>query len=96
MSYLRLLHFVRNDREWLYIPLHKFYNKKRNLLKTVALRVRAPSSPPKFAPHYLATNFGEVSPYKNINHIGGPASLYPLPVSIIIIFVYVYFCQMIR
>ncbi len=33
----------------LYISLHKFYNKKRNLLKTVALRVKGiltPSSPP--------------------------------------------------
>ena len=33
----------------LYISLHKFYKKKRNLLKTVALRVKGnltPSSPP--------------------------------------------------
>jgi len=55
MSYLRLLHFVRNDRGWLYILLHKFYNKKRNLLKTVALRVKGnltPSSPPvKYTRH---------------------------------------------
>ncbi len=53
MSYLRLLHFVRNDREWLYISLHKFYNKNRNLLKTVALRIKGnltPSSPPVETP----------------------------------------------
>ena len=58
MSQRLLRHFVprndkrgisRNDEKILYIPLHKFYSKKRNLLKTVALRVRGnltPSSPP--------------------------------------------------
>ena len=53
MSYLRLLRFARNDRDKkvLYISLHKLYNKKRNLLKTVALWAKGnltPSSPPHF------------------------------------------------
>ena len=40
------------DGEWLYIPLYKVYNKKRNLLKTVTLQAKGnltPSSPPILA-----------------------------------------------
>jgi len=36
------------DREELYISLYKLYNKKRNLLKTVALRVKGNLIPSRY------------------------------------------------